>query len=82
MSLIESTQKELDVDLGQDLHGSVLAEVARRCGDTEVQEVKNRILLLNEEAEAIPEWDDATQDDVFFAKQFLERLLSMIEKNQ
>lgn len=82
ISLIEKTQKELNLSLGQNIPESAWPDIAQSCGDIELKEIRNRILSLDSQSQNAPEWDEHIQDDIFFAKRFLEGLLKLIEENK
>lgn len=52
--------------------------IAKHCGDSEVEEIKERIDALRTELANVEEWDGDTQDDINIAISKFSRLLALI----
>ncbi|WP_039784813.1 hypothetical protein [Herbaspirillum huttiense] len=55
--------------------------IAKRCGDREVEEIKERIDALRAELANVEEWDGDTQDEINIAISRFSRLLALIGVN-
>ncbi len=82
MSKLNSILKKAKKDLKpwEPIPRHVWQDIAKQLTQSEVIEVRQRIVELKNELRSVPEWDGDTQDEIFKALEFFDEIIRLFNE--